>query len=1193
MEKKDKDKSEKKKSSSSSDPYAAIAKKPKTNSVVANADNGEVSDGQDDINDSLGRAPEHSPQSKDANSSIGKSTMIYSSADYATLVSVANFQNSTLIHKLITQLINDYETSGFNTIIDRTPEVNIQNMLTASLSAALISDTFDTPLLSEDRRKALRRKADRLEISNAEWSSGNPSELLIPVLTWRLKGTTRAPKDSASFLDIMKANPNPFTFQAQEFAWSQGLFLLCEIDVTVSPWTQTIKAIIDHLRMMSSSRDDPLAPVWQQLSREWKMRSSKDAEVYTSADKLAAGFSMAIQRVKAELQTLTEYTYLDPRIIAGLAVSKPNKSFAKAKGGGTKQAGHTQPKQPPNDKTIICRRCGNEGHIGPLCRLANEIKHPDINHDNVPWVESTKGKLYLALKRRAIRMSSCLGPGGDSFVDLPPSSSSSTAPTSGNEQYDLITHIVSTDTNLPSPYIQAKAANPGSDGVVIDKVLLDTGSIKSNYIDIQTYNLLTPIFGLGKKTTHCACSAFKGICQSNLIKLDFTIQIFNELSNSNFTFNLSAYVIDSPVPLIIGRPDIIRHQLFIKIPSQLYIGQDASRLLADHCMRKPTEEEYCMLVKERQELLDAENYSLDEELVGENPPQPWDPDTSSALPTDIQGPKSLQLAIKAVLAEFSDVFSTTVPPEPAKVTPMRINIIEHKFKECKMQRTARIQSAVKNAEIHRQVNKMIANNLIQPSQAHKFSQVLLTPKKNNTWRFCIDYRRLNDCTEPSGWPIPIIDEMIQRLGKQGAKYYGILDFTQGFYQCPIDEESQIYTAFRTFGGAYVWKRVPMGLKGAPAYFQSTMQNEVLHDLIYDILEIYIDDILLFAKTEEGFIANLRKLFTQLRAKNVKINPAKTALGLSEVEFVGHTLTQHGIKFSDKKRHEILNVELPDTQRQMKHFIGLAQYYAKSVPDFVRWTAPFHLMTRNYNPSAKIIWTENLRQQFKDFQTALFNMPSRWFQDSVSPVFLHTDASQYGIGGYLYQLHTDPVTGIKSERVIEFISKALTPQQKKWNTTDQEAFAIFFCITKLQNRLRDIKFTLRTDHRNLLFINDASSARVMRWKMDLQEYMFNIEHVAGKDNVVADNLSRIPNITHDSDEDRIDMLFALDEFEIPLEVKNAFDKVHNSSVGHMGLDKTMERLKELNIKHPYLRNIVRTLLRSCDVCQKQSRVKNTL
>ena len=1152
-------------------------------------------DMQNHIDEILGKVRATSPQSQDAISSNGKGTMIYSSVDYQSLVSAENLNQTKIIHKLVTQLMVDWEGTHYNTILDRIPGDEIRNLITSCLSAALVSDTFETPLLSEIKRNELKAKATRLDIAHKDWSVGNPSEVLIPNLLWRIKGTTRAPRDSASFLEIMKSNPNPFGYTTQEISWSKGLFALSEIDTLASPWVQTLKEIIRELYTMSHSEDDPLSPVWQQLADAWSMVRTTDAiKLYPTSEKLAQGFAMALQGVKSQLQKDTDIKYLDKDIISALKYPKPYKTSAKAKGSGTKAYVQThiekpRTKQTSSDKAVKCRKCGNDNHESKDCRLTQD-KHPDINTENVPWSESTIGKSYLAKGRHSVRKNSYLV--GGVFVDRS-SSSSSTAFATGNNTYDIITHISNpNDTNLPSPYIQAKAVSSSSDGVAIDKVLLDTGSIKANYIDTDTYHSLTPIFGLGKRTTHCACAAFRGICQSNLIKLDFSLQIFCETSNSNFNFTLSAYVIDSPVPLIIGRPDIIRHQLFVRIPSQLYIGKDASRLLADHCMRKPNEAEYCMLVKERQELLDAENYSLDEELVGEDPTQPWDPEISSALPTDIQGPKSLQLAIKAVLAEFSDVFSTTLPPEPAKVTPMRINIIEHKFRECKMQRTARIQSAVKNAEIHRQVNKMIANNLISPSQAHKFSQVLLTPKKNNTWRFCIDYRKLNDCTEPSGWPIPIIDEMIQRLGKQGAKYYGILDFTQGFYQCPIDDESQIYTAFRTFGGAYVWKRVPMGLKGAPAYFQSTMQNEVLNDLIYDILEIYIDDILLFAKNEEEYIANLRKLFERLRAKNVKINPAKTALGLSEVEFVGHTLTQHGIKFSDKKRHEILNVEIPNTQRQMKHFVGLAQYYSKSVPDFVRWTAPFHLMTRNYTPAAEIIWTEDLRKQFKEFQTALFNMPSRWFQDSISPVFLHTDASKYGIGGYLYQLHTDPVTGIKSERVIEFISKALTPQQKKWNTTDQEAFAIFFCITKLQNRLRDITFTLRTDHRNLLFINDASSARVMRWKMDLQEYMFNIEHIAGKDNVVADNLSRIPNITHDSDEDRVDMLFALDELEIPFEVKNAFDKVHNSSVGHMGLDKTMERIKQLKITHPYLRNIVRTLLRSCDICQKQSRVKNT-
>ena len=982
----------------------------------------------------------------------------------------------------------------------------------------------------------------------------------------------------------MRTNRNPFSFADQRANWVQGINDLRHVSAT---WPVILKQIAAELDKFKKA-PEPLSPIWKMFTKLWGLDDhNKAVKRMVDTNQLAQAFSSAITKTQTSISASKESELMNPSLFEAYQLPNPRKSadrhseekLDRVKNNKRKKPEATSTSSTPAPTRTLCRSCG-QPHGGDCNAVA--LQHPDVNKEDKPWAESSMGKLYKGLKRSCLRINSRLNAKRDGFMDKV----IYTRPSGKTDS--LIFNIDTPETHLPSPYIMAKAVTPDGASVSIDRVLLDTGSLKSNFISTELYNSLTPIFGLGKPTKHCACSAFIGVCQSNLIKFNFKIDIFNELSNSYFTLPLNTYVIDSPVPLIIGRPDIIKHQLFVKIPSQMYIGTDASRVLCDHCTRPATEEEYCVLIKERQELLDADNYGLSEELVGDEPAQPWDEEPTSDIPTEIHGSDAFKESIRVILEAFRDVFSRALPTKPADVTPMRINIITQKHQECKMQRQARIQSAVKNAEIHRQVRKMIANNLIAPSQAYKFSQVLLTPKKNNTWRFCIDYRRVNDCTEPSGWPIPIIDEMIQRLGRSGAKYFGILDFTQGFYQCPMAEESQIYTAFRTFSGTYVWKRVPMGLKGAPSYFQATMQNEVLHDLIYRTLEIYIDDILLYAKSEEEYLNNLTQLLRQLRAKNVKINPDKTALGLEEVEFVGHTLTRTGIKFSDKKRHEILKVELPATQRQMKHFIGLALYYQKAIPSLIEWTAPFHEMTKRYNPSAAIPWTEELQRKFHEFKDAIFNMPSRWFQDSVSPVYLHTDASQYGIGGYLYQLYTDPVTGIKSERVIEFVSKAFTSQQKKWNTTDQEAFAIFFCITKLQNRLRDIKFTLRTDHRNLLFINDASSARVLRWKMALQEYMFNIEHVAGKDNIVADNLSRIPNITHDSEDDRVDMLYALDEFEIPQDIRDAFDKVHNSAVGHMGFDRTIERLKELNITHPYLRNIVRTLLRTCDICQKQSR-----
>jgi transposase InsO family protein len=210
-----------------------------------------------------------------------------------------------------------------------------------------------------------------------------------------------------------------------------------------------------------------------------------------------------------------------------------------------------------------------------------------------------------------------------------------------------------------------------------------------------------------------------------------------------------------------------------------------------------------------------------------------------------------------------------------------------------------------------------------------------------------------------------------------------------------------------------------------------------------------------------------------------------------------------------------------------------------------------------------------------------------------PIFLNTDASEYGIGGCLYQLGPDE-TGKIIERPIEFISKSLSKQQVRWSTTDKEAFAIYYCLSKLQNKLLDRKFTLQTDHASLVFINDAPSKRVMRWKLSIQEFDFDIRHIPGELNKAADSLSRIPSDVIESLEER-ETLMLLDAFEIPTTVSDAFQEIHNATVGHLGVDKTVTRLKEKlaekGLKVEYLRSMVRTLIRKCPMCQKQARTKD--
>ena len=398
---------------------------------------------QKDLDEILGKVTEHSPNSKDANSSISKGTLVYSSADYISLVSAENLSQTKIIHNLVKQLIGDWEGGPkCNTIMDRILADDIKHLITTCLSAALVSDTFDTPLLSVGEHNSLRRKAERLEIDHHDWSSGNPSDVLIPTLLWRIKGTTSAPRDCTSFLAIMKANSNPFGFSTQETSWEQGLIALSDIDITVSPWVQTLKDIIRELSAMATSEDDPLAPVWAEMANNWNMLRTADAtRLYPTAEKLANGFAMALQRTKAQLLKSTEIKFLDPRIMTALKFSRPYKASAKAKGSGEKKSEKPQHekdrgKQTSSDKAIMCWKCGNAKHEAKECRLSQE-KHPDINTENVPWAESNIGKAYMAKGRHSVRKTSRLV--GGVFVEHP--TSSSTASATGNDTYDIITHI--------------------------------------------------------------------------------------------------------------------------------------------------------------------------------------------------------------------------------------------------------------------------------------------------------------------------------------------------------------------------------------------------------------------------------------------------------------------------------------------------------------------------------------------------------------------------------------------------------------------------------------------------------------------------------------------------------------------------------------------------------------------------------
>ena len=343
---------------------------------------------------------------------------------------------------------------------------------------------------------------------------------------------------------------------------------------------------------------------------------------------------------------------------------------------------------------------------------------------------------------------------------------------------------------------------------------------------------------------------------------------------------------------------------------------------------------------------------------------------------------------------------------------------------------------------------------------------------------------------------------MRRLGSHRPKYFAVMDLTAGFHQTPIDEESRKFTAFKTsWGGVYEWCRLPMGLKGAPAYFQSAMATEVLGGLIINICELYLDDVIVYADTQLSLDTRLRQCFERFRERGISLNPSKCKLGVTSVEYCGHLIDKDGLHYTQHKLETVADFPKPETQHALRSFLGLANWFRDHIRDHSTLVRPLHKVLEGYDKRKKLIWTPELLQSYEDIKKAISDCPKLYFLDDVSPIFLHTDASQYGMGAYLFQVRD----GIQYP--IRFLSKAFDDRMSRWSTIQQEGYAIYFSITQWDYLLRDRKFTLRTDHDNLTMLKIDSNVKVQRWMLALQAFDYDIEHIKGIDNIVADGLSR--------------------------------------------------------------------------------------
>jgi hypothetical protein len=558
----------------------------------------------------------------------------------------------------------------------------------------------------------------------------------------------------------------------------------------------------------------------------------------------------------------------------------------------------------------------------------------------------------------------------------------------------------------------------------------------------------------------------------------------------------------------------------------------------------------------------------------------------------IEGNAALQEGIRQLCKAYGHIFALKLPKEASKMTPFNITVDTLAWRVPKNRMPPRKQSSLKQVEIAKQIEELLEQGIIVKSNAEYYSQVVVVPKPDGKHRLCVDYQNLNLVSESSSHPIPNIKQMLNRLGDHRSEIFGVMDLTQGYHQNSVSKSSMLFTAFIVFCGIYHFCRLPFGPKKAPAHFQEQMAACVLVGLIYYICEVYLDDIIVHGKTTEEFLARLKQVFERMDRYHIKLKPSKCRFGLSSVEYCGRVISKYGLSMSEKKIASVINFPEPVFAKEMKSFLGLANYFREFVPNHSTVVQPLQALIPEYRRSNRLVWNNEARLAFNAVRQLINDCPTMYFLLPEGELYLYTDASDYGIGGYLYQLID------AKERPCAFISKSLTSTQLKWAIIQKEAYAIFIVLKELDHLLRDRVFKLFTDHKNLLYIKESSNPMIYRWWMSIMELDFSLHFSLGINNPIADDMSRLcPNLMHLEPElyDSEDILCAItDKFILSTSEYQVIASVHNSVVGHSGVERTIKRLtyklQNLKTSWEFVRQKVKRFIRLCPCCQKMSQLK---
>ena len=448
--------------------------------------------------------------------------------------------------------------------------------------------------------------------------------------------------------------------------------------------------------------------------------------------------------------------------------------------------------------------------------------------------------------------------------------------------------------------------------------------------------------------------------------------------------------------------------------------------------------------------------------------------------------------IQSLLEEFRDVTSEL----PGGLPPLRDvgHVISLTQEATPQFRPVYRLSPLETQELTKQVQALLEKGFIEPSSSPWGAPILFVAKADGTLRMCVDYRALNKVTQKDRYPLPRIDDLFDQL--RGAQFFSSLDLQSGYHQVRISDEDVPKTAFRTPLGHYQWRVLSFGLTNAPATFMRLMHT-VLAPYIGKFVLVYLDDILIYSKTEDEHLSHIRTVLQTLRQHKLYVKLSKCEFFKPELKFLGHIVGRDGVKVDPAKIAVLRTWPDLSSPGDVRSFLGLANYFRKYIRGYSATVAPLVQLTRE---KAAWVWGPAQKAAFEAIKKALTSAPVLTIPDLNKPFTVVSDASKIASGAVLLQ----------EGRVVAYISKKFSPAEINYGTGEQEMLGVINALKEWRCYLEGAQNTvLVTDHNPNTFFNNPGttlSRRQARWLEFLSRFHYDWKHIPGRTNF-ADPITR--------------------------------------------------------------------------------------